>query len=252
MPSRVRAGRAIAHYLYAISRANSDAPIALSGVAGASIETIKCDGLMCWVSKVPASDFEQKLAENMQNLDWVAGTSLAHQRAVSAIAKRTDILPARLATVFHNEESLVRRVCSEAEKIKRELARVKGADEWGIKVFAVYAPVEPRASVRSGKDYLKAKAALLPKRQTRGELDGDLAEFADALTQIAVESAAPGKVSSGQKGIVFQTSILVKRPEARKLASLLSKFSKRWRRRWTVECTGPWPPYSFVSRVEAD
>lgn len=252
MASKVRSISETVHYLYAISDAGPHLASGTSGVAGCSIAPVECDGLVCWISQVPAAEFEEKLAENMQNLDWVAGTSVAHQRAVSAIGRETDVLPARLATVFRSERSLLLHVRREATRIKRDLARVRGAEEWGIKVFDVNPPAVSKARVNSGKDYLKAKAALLPRRQNRRELNREFAEFAKALSGIAVESAAPGKVSSGQRGIAFQTSILVRRPKAGKLKSLVSKFSRRWNDRWIIECTGPWPPYSFVSRVRSD
>src|SRR5207248_4248826 len=106
------------------------------GVDGVSaIEPVESDGFVCWVSRVSADEFEERLAQNMENLDWVTEKSVAHQRAISAIAKETDLLPARLATVFRGQDSLLQHVRKQLTALKRDLARVKDADEWGIKVF---------------------------------------------------------------------------------------------------------------------
>jgi hypothetical protein len=43
--------------------------------------------------------------------------------------------------------------------------------------------------------------------------------------------------------------LLVKRRKQQQLQSVLRKFSKRWAEERKIECTGPWPPYSFVSRA---
>jgi hypothetical protein len=237
-------------YLYGISESPPTEIVQQTGVDGVSaIEPIECDGFACWVSRVSADEFEQRLAQNMENLDWVAEKSVAHQRAISAIARESDLLPTRLATVFRSQDSLLQHVRNQTSTLKRDLARVKGADEWGIKVFAFEPKVICVPKVHTGKDYLKAKAALLPKRGTDGETSTQLAELADALSSVAIESAAPGKISSGQKGLVFQTSLLVKRADRKKLESVLNKFSKQWAPSRRIECTGPWPPYSFVSRV---
>jgi Gas vesicle synthesis protein GvpL/GvpF len=251
MPTELKSGAQVC-YLYGISQTQPHPGVQQIGVASSRIEAIEFDGLACWVSKVPAAEFEEKLSDNMQNLDWVAETSVAHQRAISAIATATDILPARLATVFRSEDSLRRHIRKEAAKLKSDLARVKGADEWGIKVFAQDAPTIPLKKVSSGKDYLKAKAALLPKRQDKTESSRDVAELANALGEVALDSAAPGKVSSGQKRLAFQTSILVRRSDRTKLESILNRFSKERSESWRIECSGPWPPYSFVSRVEPE
>ena len=76
----------------------------------------------------------------------------------------------------------------------------------------------------------------------------ELSELEDALGDIAEESAPAGRISSGQRGLLFQTSLLVKRANRQQLESVLKKFSRQWSETRRIECTGPWPPYSFVSQ----
>jgi Gas vesicle synthesis protein GvpL/GvpF len=239
-------------YLYGISEARTFPAVGDVGVASSAVLPVECDGLTCWISKVSAEEFDHRLADNMQNLDWIAKTSVAHQRAVSAIAAGTDLLPARLATVFCSRESLTGHIRKHAVGFRRDLDRVKDAREWGIKVFAVESSPGLPKKIRSGKDYLKAKAALLPKPQKGLRASSQAGELARELESVAIESAAPGKVSSGQKGLAFQTTILVKRKDEKKLQSILAELSRRWNGTWKIECSGPWPPYSFVSRLEPE
>ncbi len=239
-------------YLYGISESRSATLLAEIGVALSKVEAIDCGGITCWVSWVPGVDFEQNLARNMENLDWLAEASVAHQRAVSAIARGTEILPARFGTVFRSETSLRQHVRGRARFLKRDFERVRGADEWGVKVFGVPLNARPIPKVRTGKDYLKAKSALLPKKREPLHANGDLAKFYQALKRVASETATVGNISSGQRGLAFQTSLLVKRAHRKKLESVLKKFSETWESRRRIECTGPWPPYSFVSRPEGE
>jgi len=55
-------------------------------------------------------------------------------------------------------------------------------------------------------------------------------------------------VSRGQRGLEWQGSLLVKRPQRGKLQQLIARFSQEWEGRRRIEVSGPWPPYSFVSR----
>jgi hypothetical protein len=236
-------------YFYGITESRPANSIQQPGIDLQShIEGIDCEGLTCWIGRVSAVEFEKDLAQNMENLDWLATASVAHQRAISAIAREAEILPARFGTVFRSEESLRKHIRAHTREIKQDLERIKDADEWGIKVFAGKAAPVPVPQVHSGKDYLKAKAALLPSKRSRSDMNGEFAEFENALGKVAVESAAVGNVSSGQRGLRFQTSLLVKRKDRKKLESVLKKFSERWAEARQIECTGPWPPYSFVSR----
>ena len=237
-------------YFYGITESRPKNSIQQPGVDSQSqIEAIDCEGLTCWISRVSSGEFEKDLAANMENLDWLATASVAHQRAISAIAREVEILPARFGTVFRSEESLRKHIYAGKREITRDLKRIKGADEWGIKVFAAKPAPVLVPQVRSGKDYLKAKAALLPAKKSRSDTNGEFAEFENALQRLALESAAVGNVSSGQRGLKFQTSLLVRRKDRKKLESVLKRFSQRWAEARQIECTGPWPPYSFVSRA---
>jgi hypothetical protein len=235
-------------YLYGVSEALTADPIQQLGVGQGAIEALVCGPVMCWISQVPGVEFEQHLPRNMENLDWLAGASVSHQQAMAAIAEKVDILPARFGTVFRNEGSLRRHVLRHLRELRHDFKRLKGADEWGVKVFAAKTHLG-RGSIRTGKEYLLAKAALLPKRRTEVEGTGEFSRFEQALGRVAIESTAPGSISSGQPGLRFQTTILVRRSDRKKLESLLTRFSRRWAEERTIECTGPWPPYSFVSRA---
>lgn len=238
-------------YLYGITESTlPDIPELIGVDRFAAIEAVECEGIFCWISRVSALDFEKNLAGNMENLDWLAETSVAHQRVISAISRVTDILPTRFGTVFRTQQSLSKHLAKRVSGLRKDFERIKGADEWGVKVFAIQPPTIPMPAARTGKDYLKAKAALLPSRKPKSIQREDLIKFEQALADVATETATAGNVSRGQRGLSFQTSLLVKRTKRKKLELILEKFAREWTRERRIECTGPWPPYSFVSRPD--
>jgi hypothetical protein len=239
-------------YLYGITESKPAGIAELAGVDhSGNVLAIRCGDFYVWGSRVPRLDFEENLAANMENLDWLAETSVAHQRVVAAIARKTEILPARLGTVFRSEDSLCKHVNRRALNLQRDFERIKGSEEWGVKVFEIDPRVSARPKVRTGKDYLQAKAALRPKRLGRtAKSNAEIAKFERALARVAAETAAGGNVSRGQRGLAFQATLLVKRANRKKLESVLEQFANAWREQLRIECTGPWPPYSFVSRAD--
>src|SRR5690242_15442974 len=86
-------------HLYGLTQSPGPAAGPLRNVRGvdgiAPIEAISCGGLISWVSRVSEADFAQNLAENMQDLDWLAGATTRHQEVLSTLAQTTDVLPAR-------------------------------------------------------------------------------------------------------------------------------------------------------------
>ena len=236
-------------YLYGMTESHPAKPVRQAGVDLKSpIAAIECEGMVCWVSSVSAEEFELSLAANMEDLDWLAVASVAHQRAIAALAHDLEILPARFGTVFRDENSLRKHIRSRVAEFAKDFKRVKDADEWGVKVFQTGPVATTIPKVRSGKEYLMAKAALLPSKQSAQIPKEDLAEFQTALIAVAEDTAEPGRISGGQRGLAFQTTLLVRRANRQQLQSVLKKFSKKWAATRSIECTGPWPPYSFVSQ----
>src|SRR5260370_7696342 len=161
-------GRVLYIYGVTLSRpANVEKQLGVDG--SAKIEASECAGGVWWIRWGAATDFEDNLTRNMENLDWLAEASVAHQRAISAITRETEILPARFGTIFRTEASLRKHVRSRVRDLKRDFERVKGADEWGVKVFAISPEVRMKPAFLTANDYLKPKPALLPTRPPQSQ-----------------------------------------------------------------------------------
>lgn len=236
-------------YLYGVTKNPEQAPQTPGVDDVARIESINCAGLVCWISRVSRAEFADNLAKNIENLDWLAPMSVRHQRAVAAIAKTVEILPARFGTVFLDESSLGANIKSRKAELEQDFRRIQGSEEWGVKVFALPIQTAPLPSkVRSGKEYLEAKSALRKRVNVDRGSDEKIAPLADALKKISIATAEGGSISGGRRDLQFQMSLLLRRRDRKKLEDLLANFSRQWKGTHKIECTGPWPPYSFVSR----
>ena len=236
-------------YLYAISRVpeNVAPTISAEGIDGAApIEALRCGQFLCWVSRVAEAEFAHRLADQMQDLEWLATAGLRHQRAVAEISSQITTLPARFGTVFLTEDSLAQHIKGRRKGLEQAFERVADADEWGIKIFAAprqLARSLPKAA--SGADYLKRKAELL-QPGTASKLDVEVKEFIAAVTKLAAAASPGGKASAGQPGLVWHGSFLIRRSDRKKLESALKKYAGSWKDTRRIDCSGPWPPYSFV------
>jgi hypothetical protein len=232
-------------YLYGVS---SNVPkLKLTGsIDGVSaVEHVEESGLSAWFSRVSPTDFGERLAANMENLEWLSGASVRHQRTVAQLSEKTTLLPARFGTVFKTKRSLLEHIREQKEQLSERLARIEGAEEWGVKLFLNASPPASPIETSSGRDYLRAKAAFVQVKK-RSELDPDVVEFARELQSIAADSAPAGKVSSGQNNLEWQATFLVRKADRPKWDKTLKKYATRWADRREIQCTGPWPPYSFV------
>lgn len=235
-------------YLYGISKTAPSRVPRIDGVALSPVEPHETSGLTCWTSKVRKSEFGDQLARNMENLDWLSEKGVAHQTALNSISKLGDVLPARFGTVFWSEDSLHADIKKRKRDILADLERLEGSDEWGLKVFVVRPKRVTSASAGvTGKEYLRAKSQIL-RRKSPIKADQEIERFDSKIRAISVDTAVAGKIGSGQRDLVYQISVLVKRVDQKRFEALLRSFSKDWEDEKLIECTGPWPAYSFVSR----
>ena len=222
----------------------------LKGVDGAaSVESLACAGLICWISRVSEADFARDLAKNMQDLDWLAAATTRHQQVVSAIAQAADILPARFGIEFLNEKSLGSHIENREAVLKADFNRIRGKEEWGVKVFALPIVPVPKKTIRTGKEYLQAKSALT--RRAADRASPELLDFTKALQSIADGVAEGGKFAAARRDLEFHKTLLLKRADRKRLESLVRSYSRKWKNKRRVECTGPWPPFSFVSQPDS-
>jgi hypothetical protein len=234
-------------YLYGVSPAEAKAPeVKMLGIDGEhGVEAIPCGDFLCWVTPVNAHEFAAELARKMEELEWLAESSVRHQRVVAAIAAKTTLLPARFGTIFLSHESLSDDVESRAALLAAAFGRVKDADEWGVKVFLT-APSKPAlVSARSGKDYLQKKAKAIAAERKAGP-DEEVNKLAAELQKVTRARAVSNKVSSGQQGLQWQSSYLLPRAKRKQWDAVLLKYARRWADSRRIEASGPWPPYSFV------
>lgn len=239
-------------YLYGVSRAKGKTPPGASspGIDGVSpVKPLLCGDFLCWVSDVDQTSFAEALERNMENLEWLALHSVRHQQVVGEVAARVPIIPARFGTVFSGDAALRANVAGRSKALAKVFDRVADADEWGVKVFAEKQAASAAPSMaRSGKEYLQQKATQIKQRPERS--DPELQKFADALEQVASNSAPSGKISGAQPSLLWQATFLVPRSRQKQWDKVLREFVERWSGARRIELNGPWPPYSFVADAD--
>ena len=219
--------------------------VVITGIDGRNpVRALECAGLLAWTSEVEKR-FAAELADKMEDLEWLTEASVEHQRVVAAIAVQVELLPARLGTVFLGMQSLEADIRSRKKQLMGAFQRIADAEEWGIKVFVAAAAVPAARKATSGKDYLQIKARAIEAKAKPGA-DEEIERLEAALAKIARASTVAGKVSSGLKGLRWQATFLVPRNRREQWDMTLKRFAGRWNDSRRIECTGPWPPYSFV------
>jgi hypothetical protein len=258
-------------YVYCIvGTTEVELPSSLRGVVeGHDVRLVGAGELAAVASQVPLPHYEEQvLAERLNDADWLERTARAHQRVLDVVRAHTTLVPMRLCTIYRSEDSVGEMLVRERQALCEALARLKDKTEWGLKMFVEPPVVERAAMAKNGElATLEAEVAEVSPGAAylrRKQLEGMRAEATDRLinecvddvhgrlSALAVESRLNRLLhqeASGHSGaMVLNGAYLLEDAATDDFHACVAGLAMRYQPRgFTLEATGPWPPYNFVA-----
>jgi hypothetical protein len=249
-----------ATYLYAVARTPAPPPPAdLRGIGGAPVRLVFEDDLTCIVGTVDLQEFgEEPVRRNLEDLDWLARVAREHDAVVHRMAAVTTLVPLRLATVYDNDASALRRVTELRATALATLDVLDGREEWGVKMYAV--PRTPAAvgataePPSTGAEYLRRRRTELEQRSLDTEAATEDAEaLFEHLRGVSVMARRhrpqDPALSGAEHPMLLNAAFLVDRERVPEFGAAVESLAAD-RPRGALVLTGPWPPYSFATLDE--
>jgi hypothetical protein len=218
-----------------------------------AVETVEHGGLVALVREVSLDEFgEEALATNLNDREWLERHVCAHEDVLAGAAETATVVPFRFGVICHDRSDVARLLDEHADLLRRDLLRVRGCDELGVKVW--YDAPDAHASDEApagGRAYLERRR---DDRRMALELAAEREALVDdahrRLTRYAVASVVnrpqPKELSGRGEPMLLNAAYLVRRGDealAREVAALHAEHATNG---YAFELTGPWPPYNFV------
>lgn len=208
-------------YLYGISARLAE-PLTAAGLEGAPLEAIEAGSL----TAICTSHTKLELRADPKSC-W------SHERAVEAVLRFQAILPARFGTTFPSVDALGAAISRRAPELRRCLAEVDGCVELAVRINPL---TSTGGQATDGRKYLLDKLSAQRLREA-------LAESALACLR---EFAVASKLTTSHSGDdTVSISYLVKSGGVTRFSRAVGRLQRRWPE-FSLTCTGPWAPYSFV------
>jgi hypothetical protein len=250
-------------WLYAVARDIDPGWLdGVEGVAGGPVRPLAHGRLAAAVSPVSLAEFgEEPLRRNLEDLDWLAATARAHHEVIGAIARHRPVVPLRLATVYHDDESVTAMLAARSGEFGDALERVTGRAEWGVKAYQARPPESAEPASPQARTDTRPGAAYLRRRQQELS-ESERARRAVAAAADEVHAALAGAAEAGQQRppqvrqlaeraepMILNGTYLVGEERSGEFAGLVEQLGAA-HPELRLELTGPWPPYSFAAVAE--
>lgn len=221
-------------------------------------------GLVAAVSRVPAETFaEGPLNALLQDLVAVAPYALRHETAVRTLmAAAPALVPVAFGTVYQGATGVQALLRDRAGAFRRALDRVRGREEWTVKVFrdqttllraAEAGDAQARALAAAVADATPGRAYLL--RRQRERVVAAAAErlaaqlVGECVRRLTAVSAAMRHEAAQEPGgdLLLKASFLVPREAGGRFTAEAERLRAAYASHGlTVVASGPWAPYSFA------
>jgi len=251
-------------YIYGVASEKAGIELGINGITGCRVYALAAAGLCAVVHDCAAEPYRPDNDE--QAKEWI----FEHQEVLDQAKEKLDtILPFGFNTIIRAtdrppQEVLQAWLSQESRQLQSLLERLRDNEEYAVKIMAPEEALK-QAALREdtrlqtlqrdlegkpeGARYLyREKLEQAVKEALEDVVEVNFRKVYKALrplcTDIQVEKTK--KASSGVR-MVANLSCLVKKNRLPELGGALAKIQQQ--DGFTVDFTGPWPPYSFVGQL---
>lgn len=178
-----------------------------------------------------------------------------HEAVIEALMTIRTVLPARFGSLVKDEDVLQAALAKHYASLAADLQHLQGRVEVGVRVMWTAEPpsgaaqTEPPAAPQDGRAYMLARLKIEQQEQKRRqEANWLAAEIHGALNSLAV--ASQQQVLATPR-LLLKASYLVPRTQVEAFRSQFASLNQAYPELHFL-CVGPWPPYSFVSALNAE
>ncbi|HYH03230.1 MAG TPA: GvpL/GvpF family gas vesicle protein [Bacillota bacterium] len=233
-------------YIYGITTLEANLSETLHGIGDLSVTITKLPslGFGLIISNLPPDFGELEFEDTVKQvrvLERIMGQGMT-------------VIPIRFGTVTKSLTDLVKSLQSHQTSIKRELQRLKGMTEVGVKVY--WKKDKLKQELLQHSEYTPLVAKAQTDRTAAIELGQWIEQVVEEWRNLAIsqlhepmKKVAAGAVQGGITSVemIYNGSFLVDSNQANRLQQVIQTLADKFGERYDFHCTTHLPPYNFVN-----
>jgi hypothetical protein len=234
-------------YLYGFTDRRCAPPPGLRGLAGAPVRLLSFGDLAAVVSDHPV----QRLMPQRRHVE-------PHHAVVRHVCANGALVPAAFGHISETDEDIVHVVRANYDAIRAEIERLGHRCEmtvklrWSVENIFDWL-VRHNADLRELRDrvFRNRQPSMNEKLQVGAQFEATLARERGRLTALLLDALSGVTLDVQQspprdERMVCLVALLVDRPRGTEFDAALRVAATRFNGDFTLDYSGPWPPYSFV------
>jgi hypothetical protein len=238
----------VGNYLYGFTDPGFQPGADLRGLAGAPVRVISLGEVGAAISRHPV----QRLMPLRRNVE-------PHHRVVRQISSKATLVPAAFGHISDSEKQILDVIRVNYDSIREELHRLDRKCEMGLKlswnvnnIFEYLVRTDRALRELRDRVFRHREPTMNEKLQVGGAFEATLLRERERLTRLLL--GAFGAVARDSLSLpprtektVCQASVLIDQSHTAEFQQALERGAGLFDANFSLEYSGPWPPYSFVS-----
>src|SRR2546423_2284164 len=122
-------------YVYGIVRPGFDVGSVPTGLDDATVTVVNSGPVAAIVSRLPADTYNAAaVEEHSADVSWLSPRAMSHDRVLTWAQEHGGVIPLPMFSLWASDASLAKSLSTQAKELQRVFERVKGADEFGLRV----------------------------------------------------------------------------------------------------------------------
>lgn len=268
------------YYLYCLKDKHL-AKFSLKGMDKKRVYTLGYKNIEAVLTEVNSKEFEsQKVKAKLEkDLKWTEEKVRNHQAVIEEAMKGSTVIPLKFLTLYKTKEKIKQILEEKYNEFQELLGKLKDKEEWGLKIYVVDKEKLAEAIKKEDEELIKMGKEIIGKpegvkyffekkieEKIKEKLDEQLDDYTkdifDTLSHFSKEKPVVNKILPAeltaknkelpQKEMIFNVSYLIPKEKVDEFQKTVERIHHHiyFPKGLWLECSGPWPPYSFVIDIE--
>jgi len=236
------------------------------------LKSIEYGGFYVIMKNVSDCEFsEDNLKRNLSDIQWLEFNAREHIGVINKIMEYTTVIPFKFGTIFQSEDNLKNFIASYSDSLIENFKYIDAKEEWAVKIYCDRKILsdqidelseEAAALEKQIMESSPGKAFLLKRKKTdlvELELDRICKHFGqkyyDELKNLSISTSLnnllPKEFTGRLDTMILNATFLVSKNQVSNFRTIVCNLGNRNKNfGFSLEITGPWPPFSFISIKE--
>ncbi|MEI6456065.1 MAG: GvpL/GvpF family gas vesicle protein [bacterium] len=230
-------------------------------------------GTLYAIAKDVSSDefSEENLIKNFGDLEWVEKHVREHISTISRIMAHHTVIPFKFGTIFNSEENLGKFISEYSDSLHENIIHVTGKEEWSVKIYSnrevltkmingfsmelLNMEQEMEKSTPGKAFILKRRRAELMDKEIERVIRNCGQTCFDGLArhseETRINNLLPREVTEHPDDMILNAVFFIKKQHVEEFLKSVGEGREKYGSGgFSLEVTGPWPPFNFISIKE--